>query len=122
MWQESKSVDEHTAVATSRVPFACNTKKVFDDQAEALTAEPVKRLEHLLRRSINPSLVHVHRHELVQQRTVVAGAAARVIRHHVVRRVHTQAMFGGEATRDGGFTCCAGTADPVNVSKLFLKR
>ena len=63
VWQRSKSFDDHTAIAWE-------TEQVFDDEVEALSAKPVKRLEHCLRRSVQPSFVHVHRHELVQQRAV----------------------------------------------------
>src|SRR5688572_7625382 len=114
-WQESKSLDDHSA-------FTWEAQNVFDDQTEALTAKPVKRLQHRPRRSIKPTLVHVHRHELVQQRTVVAGTPARVISHRFGGRVKACRMQSGYAAGDGRFARTASTADPIDVLKLFTER
>ena len=115
MRQQSEPFDDDGRLARE-------AENVFDDQIEALTPKPVERLEHRLRQSFKPPLVHVHDHELMQQRTVFGRAAASVIRHHVVSGVDTQAVLICQATRNSGLAGAAPAADPVDVLELFLKR
>ena len=63
LWQQSKSLDDDTALA--RQP-----QDIFNYQIKALAAKPVERLEHGFRRTVKPSPVHVHGQELVQERAV----------------------------------------------------
>ena len=79
-------------------------------------------LEHRVRGAVHPSLIHVHGHEPVQQRGVLARAPAGVIRHHVVGRVQTQPVLSRYAMSDRRFARTAPAADPVDVSELFPKR
>ncbi len=76
-WQEPESLSDDGS-------FARQAEEVLDDRAEALTAKPVECLEHDVRRAVQPSLVHVHGHELAQERTVLRHTPARVIRHRLV--------------------------------------
>ncbi|HKG47227.1 MAG TPA: hypothetical protein VKB02_10895 [Pyrinomonadaceae bacterium] len=110
-WQQSESLDDNGRLTSVAV-------EIFDDHVEALALKPVKRLEHGFRRSIQPSLIEVHRHKLVQQRRVFACAPAGVIRHHVVCRVNTQTVLRGYATGDGRFACTTSAADPVDVLEI----
>ena len=59
------------------------------DPIETLTfaPKPVECLKHGFRGSVYPSLVHVHRHELMQKWAALRCAPHGVIRHHVVGRV-----------------------------------
>ena len=82
----------------------------------------MKRLEQSVRGSVHPSLIHVHRHELMQQWRVFGCAAARVVGHHVVGRVNMETVLSRDATSDGRLACTTAAADPVNVLELFLKR
>ena len=92
-------------------------EQVLHDQPEALPAEPAERLEHGLRRSADPPLVHVHGRELGHERAVRGGAAAAVIRHHVVGRVQAQAVPGREPPGDGRLARPAPAADPADVAE-----
>ena len=63
VWQEPEPFYNDTGLTWE-------AEEVFDDQIEALALKPVECLEHGFRRSIHPSLVHIHGHEPVQQRAV----------------------------------------------------
>jgi hypothetical protein len=80
VWQEPEALGDHTR-------FLGQAKDVFDDHAEALSPEPVECLKHVFRGSVHPSLVHVHRYELMQKWAAIRCAPLGVIRHHVVGRV-----------------------------------
>jgi hypothetical protein len=80
VWQQSEALGDHTR-------FLRQAKDVFDDHAEALSPEPVECLKHGFRGSVYPSLVHVHRDELMQKWAALRRAPPGVIRHHVVGRV-----------------------------------
>jgi hypothetical protein len=96
-------------------------QEVFDDQAGQLPLEPVKALKHGLRRSVHPSLVHVHRHELMQKRAGLRSAPLGMIRHHVVSGVILEAVLSRNAPRDRRFARTASATNPVDVSELLLK-
>ena len=114
-WQQSEPIYDDAGLTWE-------AEEVFDDQTEALAMKPVERLEHRVRGSVHPSLIHVHGQKRVEQRGVFVCAPAGVIGHHVVGRVKTQTVLSREATGDGRFAGAAPAADPVDVSELFPKR
>ena len=83
--------------------------------------EPVECLKHGFRGSVHRSLVHVHGHELAQERAVFWCAPAGVIGHHVVGRVEMQTMLSRYAMGDGRLARTAAASDPVNVPELFVE-
>jgi hypothetical protein len=96
-----------------------DAEEIVDDHIEALAAEPMESLEHCRRRSVHPSVVHIHRHEPVQKRTVFRLAAAGVLCHHIVRRVQMQAMLICYLASNGRFARAATAPDPVHMAQLF---
>src|SRR5687768_8683335 len=114
-WQQPESLCDDSWLTRE-------SEKVFDDHVETLTLKPVECLEHFRRRSVHPSLIHVHRHEPVQQRRVFRCAPPGVIRHHLVGRVNTQTVLNRDPTSDGRLPRTAPTADPVDVFELLPKR
>jgi SAM-dependent methyltransferase len=114
-WQQPEALDDHA-------PFPRETEEVFDDQAKALAPKPVERLQHGLRGSVQPSLVHVHGRELGQERAVLGCAPAGVIRHHIVGRIQMQAMPSRYATSGGRLARTAPATDPVDMPELCTQR
>jgi len=106
--QQTEALRDHAIVHRQ-------AQQVLDDQAEALAPEPVEGLEHRLRRPVHPALVHGHGLEAAQVRGVFRQHAASVVRHHVVGRVHMQAMLSRDAPGDGRFAGAAAAANPVDV-------
>src|SRR5271157_2878588 len=111
-WQQSETLDDHAG-------FLREAEEVFDDQVEALALEPMERLEHGFRGSVDPALVHVHGNELAQQQRVSGRAPAGVIRHHVVGGVEMQTVLSCYATSSGRLARSAPAADPVDVAEFF---
>lgn len=114
VWQHSKAFGDHTSVLGQ-------AKQVFDDHAKPLSPEPVERLKHDGRGSAHPSLVHVHRHELMQKGAGLRCAPLGVIGHHVVSRVILEAVLSRNPTRDRRFARTASATNPVDVSELLVK-
>jgi hypothetical protein len=114
-WQQPEALDDYTR-------FPGEAEEVFDDQAEALALKPVERLKHGLRRSVHPSLVHIHSRELAQERGVLRRAPAGMVRHHVVGRVETQPVPSRNATGDGRLASTTPATDPVDVPELRTQR
>lgn len=102
--------------------FRREVQEVFDDQAGQLPLEPVKALKHGLRRSVHPSLVHVHSLEPAQQRDVLRREAAVMVRHRVVSRVHTQAVPVCHPASDGRLARTAPATDPVDMPEPCTQR
>jgi len=65
MWQQSETLDNNTGIQWQ-------AQQILDDEVETFALKPVERFEHGFRRSVHPSLIHVHVDELVQQRAVFA--------------------------------------------------
>lgn len=118
-WQEPEPFDNDTGDDSG---LALEGEEVFDDQIEALALKPVECLEQSFRGSVQPSLIHVHGHEPVQQRGVFGCAPAGVIHHHFVGRVNRQTVLSRYATSDGRFACTAPAADPVDLLEFSPKR
>ena len=111
-----------TRRGSSRKPSAItpgggSAEQVLHDQPEAFPAEPAECLEHGLGRPADPPLVHVHGRERGHERAVRGGAAAAVIRHHVVGRVQAQAVPGRQPPGDGRLARPAPAADPVDAAE-----
>jgi len=106
--EQPETLGDHTR-------FRREAQEVFDGQAEQLPLEPVKALQHGLRRSVHPSLVHFHGLEPAQQRGVMRREAAVMIRHRVISRVYAQAAPVCHPASDGRLARAAPAADPVDV-------
>src|SRR5439155_24118881 len=107
--QERESLNEHGRRWRQR-------QKVVDDELEALALEAVKSVAHDVRAAIQPSLVHVHRDEGVQERSVVRCRASGVF-GKALAVVQTKPVLGGEPTSDGGLTAATAAADESDVAK-----
>jgi hypothetical protein len=114
-WQQPEAFNDHTR-------FSWEAQQIFDDQVEALAPKPVEGLQHGLRGSVRPTLVHVHCRELGQLWTVVGCAAPGVIGHHIVGRIDMQTVPSGYAACDGRLACSGPAADPVDVLQPDLQR
>jgi hypothetical protein len=113
--QRFDEVRQHSEALRDHAGSRRQAQHVFDDQAECLAPEPREGVEHGLWRPVHPALVHVHGLEPAQVRGVFRRAAAGVIRHHLVGRVHVQAVLGRDALSDGRLARAAAATDPVDV-------
>jgi hypothetical protein len=75
-------------------------EQIVEHQIKPLTLEAVERLQHHLRWAVHPPLVHVHRHELLQQRRGARIGTGDVLREWL-RVVEPQAMVGGQLPGHG---------------------
>src|SRR5262249_42192875 len=114
-WRQSEALGDHTGVLGQ-------AKDIFDNHAEALSPKPVECLKHGFRGSVHPSLVHVHRDELMQKWAALRCASPGVIWHHVVGRVELLMMLSRNAASDCRFAGATPATDPVDVPELLLKR
>jgi hypothetical protein len=76
-------------------------------------------IKHRRRRSIHPSVVHIHGHKLVQKWAVFRPASAGVLHHHVIRRVQMQSMLICYSARNSRLAGVASAANPVHMVQLF---
>src|SRR5262245_58580555 len=94
MRQYSETLHDHSKISR-------DAEEIFDDHIEALATKPWEGFKHRRRRSVHPSVVHVHGNKSVQKWAIFRLASAVVIRHRVIRRVQMQALLVRDSTSNG---------------------
>ena len=60
---------------------------------KALATEPREGFKHRGRRSVYPSVIHIHGNEFPEKWAVVRRASAGMFGHHIIGRVQMQKML-----------------------------
>ena len=113
MRQYSEALHDHSRMSR-------DAEEILDDDIEALAPKPMEGIKHRRRRSIHPSVIHIHGHKLVQKWAVFRIASAGVLRHHVIRPVQMQAMPICYSASNSRLSGAASAANPVHLAQLFV--
>jgi hypothetical protein len=79
----------------------------------------MESIKHRRRGSVNPSLIHIHGHKLVQKWAVFASASPGVLWHYVIRRVDMEPVLICYSANNGRFSSAASAANPVHTAQPF---
>jgi hypothetical protein len=81
----------------------------------------MERFKHCRRRSVHPSVVHIHRDKFLKKWGVFRLASAGVLRHHVIGRVQIQTMLICYSVSNSRLSRTASAANPVHMAQLLAQ-